>query len=516
MAFESNRSVPPESVDKAVIYARYSSDKQTENSIDFQLRAAHTYCAAKQLEVIDEYIDRAVSGTSDQRPEFQRMIRDAHNQRFAYVIVYRFDRFARNRYDSAIYKKELERNGIHVLSTEESVGNGDEGMILESIYEAMAESYSKRLSRVVARGMQETARKGLSTGGNLPYGYRVEDHKVVPDETIAPIIRQCFEERNAGTRKQAIADHLNASGHRTKTGKSFTVGTVTRILTNPIYKGIHNYAGIERSSPAIVSAELWDSVQRIESQDKRLYGQKAEKNEYLLTGRLFCGLCGATMSGEYSTGASGRTYAYYACSANRKHCGCTKKRENKEVLEQYVCRQILSGLQDETIRRLADGICTIANGDRDSAATERAELERRLTQTERELESAANALMKTDSPALIRHINEQATALEHRETLLRAALERLQDERPPNITKQDAEGFLRNLQHSDITNPNVQKQLIRTFVNCIYLFEDQILLYTAYGNTVEYSDMQNDRTHIDTPCLNSLADAPPTKSRTTT
>ena len=140
MSFAKIRPVPESCAMNAVIYARYSSEKQTENSIDFQLRAGHTYCEAKGFKVVGEYIDRAISGTRDNRPEFQRMITDAKKQCFAFIIVYRFDRFSRNRYDSAIYKKQLETCGVRVLSTEESIGNGDESIILESIYEAMAES----------------------------------------------------------------------------------------------------------------------------------------------------------------------------------------------------------------------------------------------------------------------------------------------------------------------------------------------------------------------------------------
>ena len=141
MAFARVRSVPPECSMNAVSYARYSpGPDQSENSIDFQLRADQAYCDAKGLNVVGTYIDRAKSGTTDNRPDFQRMIEDAKKRQFAFIVVYRFDRFARNRYDSAIYKKELEGFGVRVLSTEESIGTGDEGIILESIYEAMAES----------------------------------------------------------------------------------------------------------------------------------------------------------------------------------------------------------------------------------------------------------------------------------------------------------------------------------------------------------------------------------------
>lgn len=158
-----------------VIYARYSSDKQTENSIDGQLRCCRQYAEQYGYTIIGEYIDRAKSGTSDNRPQFQQMIADSKKQSFKFVIVYRFDRFARNRVDSVIYKKELEKNGARVLSTTEHIGDGEEGAIIEAIYEAMDEAYSKRLSKITKRGMREAAMKGLCTGGNIPLGYKVED-----------------------------------------------------------------------------------------------------------------------------------------------------------------------------------------------------------------------------------------------------------------------------------------------------------------------------------------------------
>ena len=135
----------------AVIYARYSSDKQTEQSIEGQLRFCNQYAEAHGYTVIENYIDRGISGTSDNRPQFQRMIADSDKKDFSFVIVWKLDRFARNRYDSAIYKNKLKKNGVKVLSATEGIGEGDESIILEAILEAMAETYSRQLSQNVRR-----------------------------------------------------------------------------------------------------------------------------------------------------------------------------------------------------------------------------------------------------------------------------------------------------------------------------------------------------------------------------
>ena len=133
MAFTRTNPVPAENAMNAVIYARYSSTQQTENSIDGQLRECNRFAEFHGYTVIGTYIDRAKSGTSvEERTDFLRMIEDAKKQQFAYVIVYRFDRFARNRYDSVIYKKQLANYGVRVISTAETVGDGDEAIILEN------------------------------------------------------------------------------------------------------------------------------------------------------------------------------------------------------------------------------------------------------------------------------------------------------------------------------------------------------------------------------------------------
>ena len=233
MSLSKPVTVPEENQRNAVLYARFSSERQTENSIDFQLRADRAYCEQKGFRVVGEYIDRAISGTTDNRPEFQRMIADAKKQQFAFVIVYRFDRFARNRYDSAIYKKTLERSGVRVLSTEESVGTGDEGIILESIYEAMAESYSRKLSRIVTEGMKQKAIAGLSTGGALPFAYKIVDHRLAIDEDKAPYVRRAFEMYADGKTKSEIAKELNACGCRTQFGNHLEIKFISRMLANP-------------------------------------------------------------------------------------------------------------------------------------------------------------------------------------------------------------------------------------------------------------------------------------------
>ena len=132
-----------------VIYARYSSDRQTEQSIEGQLKECYEYARRNGYTVIGEYIDRAISGTTDHRPEFLRMIADGDKKTFQAVLVYQLDRFARNRYDSATYKAKLKKNGIRVLSARENISDDASGVLMEAVLEGMAEYYSVELSQKI-------------------------------------------------------------------------------------------------------------------------------------------------------------------------------------------------------------------------------------------------------------------------------------------------------------------------------------------------------------------------------
>ena len=155
----------------AVIYARYSSHNQREESIEGQLRECKRYAQDNGITVVGEYVDRAISGKTDNRASFQKMIRDAEKDRFSMVIVYKLDRFARNRYDSAMYKAKLKKCGVKLVSAMEQLSDSPEGIILEAMLEGMAEYYSANLAQNIRRGMKENAMKGLATGGGRCLGY---------------------------------------------------------------------------------------------------------------------------------------------------------------------------------------------------------------------------------------------------------------------------------------------------------------------------------------------------------
>lgn len=215
----------------AAIYARYSCENQTEQSIEGQLRVCQEYAASLGILIVETYIDRAMSGTNDNRAAFQQMLKDSSKKQFQFVIVYKLDRFARNKVESVINKKTLQDNGVTLLSAMERITDTPEGHMMETILEGFNQYFSEELAQKVKRGMRETRLKGLYQGGGLPYGYKVEGRKVVIDESAAEIVRYAFQEYSKGAFVLEIIDTLHKKGLLYK-GKPFPRNLLYHVLRN--------------------------------------------------------------------------------------------------------------------------------------------------------------------------------------------------------------------------------------------------------------------------------------------
>ena len=148
-----------------VIYCRYSSDSQTEQSIEGQLRVCNEYAKSNDIVILDTYIDRAMTGTNDNRPDFQRMIKDSAKKSFDVVLVYKFDRFSRNKYETATHKKTLKDNGVKVISAMEYIPDSPEAIILESMLEGFKRSNGHNISNL--RTKQPIQCKVKAIGDNI-------------------------------------------------------------------------------------------------------------------------------------------------------------------------------------------------------------------------------------------------------------------------------------------------------------------------------------------------------------
>ncbi len=322
--------------EKCVIYARYSSEKQTEQSIEGQIHVCMDYAAKNNLEIIDTYIDRAKTGRNDNREAFQRMLKDSASHTFSCIHVYALDRFSRNRYDSAIHKATLKKNGIRLISATQPISNSPEGILLESLLEGLAEYYSVELAQKVARGRKESVIKGQYVGGYVPFGYKIENKKYVINETEAQIVQLIYKLYLSGMSYKEIVDYLRQENVYTHRNKPFASNAVITILKNQTYTGILKCGEIinEKAIPPIIDKNTFSEVQLKMSIHTKSCSKSPEN--FLLTGKIFCAECGENIIGDSGTSRTGKTYYYYCCSNRKRARGCKLPKVSKEKLEDFI------------------------------------------------------------------------------------------------------------------------------------------------------------------------------------
>jgi site-specific DNA recombinase len=361
---------------RVAVYARFSSDNQRQESIDAQIRAIKAYCDKNGHEIVRIYQDEAVSATSDQREHFLQMIDEAKYGVFDCVIVHKLDRFARNRYDSAFYKRQLRQCSVRIISVLEQLDDSPESVILESVLEGMAEYYSMNLAREVRKGMNENALHALHNGGVPPLGFDVNLDKTYSiNPTEAESVRLIFELYAGGYGYGTIANFLNDKGHKTKHGQSFGKNSIYDLLRNEKYigryvfnkreskksgnrkfKGDELITRIDNAMPRIISDDLWSKVQaKLETRRKpRMNATRF----YSLTGKLICGRCGsAYVGGSYFLGRDrNKKYFTYACNSRQRKSDCKGKAIRADLLEDYVLDLIKSELLNESAIEMLAGM----------------------------------------------------------------------------------------------------------------------------------------------------------------
>ena len=461
-----------------VIYARYSSHSQTEQSIEGQLQTCYDYARANGHIVIGEYIDRAQSGTTDSRTEFQRMIADSDKHTFEGVLVYQLDRFARNRYDSAINKAKLKKNGVRVISARENISDDASGILVEGVLESMAEYYSAELSQKIRRGMDINAEKCLSNGSNPGLGYRVgEERRFHIDPEGAAIVREIFEMYASGKTVAEITKHLNAKQVKTSLGKAFNKNSLHRLLRNKRYIGYYVYKGTETPGgmPRIIEDELFERVQRILDRNKKAPARSRGREEYLLTIKLFCSYCREMMTGYGGTGRSGKAYHYYACNNFKRH-KCRKKAVNKQKIEDRVVLECRNLLTDNNIERIAHSVAAACEADCDASTIKRIKMA--IQETDAAIENLWKALEHGQSVEMIAERIEKRKR-EKEELQGQLAIEM---GKQVSFTAPQVKAFLYSLKRGNINDEHNRRGIINIFLRAIYLFDDRLTLILNGGD----------------------------------
>lgn len=501
----------------AVIYARYSSHNQTECSIEGQLEECRKYAKQNNINIIGEYIDRAKSGTKDDRDNFLKMIEDSKNKTFEGVLVYQLDRFARNKYDSVIYKKQLKDRGIRVLSARENISQDASGILMESVLEGMAEYFSVELGQKVRRGMKLNADCCYYNGGTIPLGYKLEEvnddrfnngikkavkKKYVIDEEKAPIVKKIFEMYANDNKMIEIINYLNSLNLRTAYDKPFNKSSIRRILENKKYIGIYSYHGKETKDaiPRIVDDDLFYKVQQELRKNSLAPARRRAKTEYLLSGKLYCGLCKEKMTGSSGTSKTGKLHTYYACKSASKHL-CDMDSIKKDDIEDIVSKACQDILTKDNINLVAKNIVEYANNEKNTI--EYKQLNKALKENERRKNNIVKAITECENNNTRQVLFDELSKIQNKLDDINQSL-LIEKAKHLNLGITEVKYFLNNLKKGNINKFKYKKILINTLVNKVYLYKDKAIILFNINNHIEEVNISllND---IESSLLNAVA-----------
>lgn len=454
----------------AVIYARYSSHNQRDESIEGQIRECKDFANKNSITVIGEYIDRAISGKTDNRPSFQKLIKDSEKRKFDAVIMYTLDRFARNRYDSAVYKAKLKKNGVKIFYAKQPMPDTPEGIILESVLEGYAEYYSENLSRNIKRGMRENALKGMVMG-SLPIGYqKSEDRTYKIDPIGAKIVKEIFTMYSQGKSAAQIIRWLNEQGYRTSQGNKFNKNSLDRILRNDKYIGTFRYDDIvlENKIPPIIENSLFEKVQVMLHHNFSSRARNKAKEDYLLSTKLFCGYCGSPMNGESGTSKTGKVHRYYKCSRRKIKHDCNKAIEKKEWIETLVVKYTVQKvLTDKNIELIADKAMELIEKESNDTSVVSG-LQETLKDIDKKIQNVLSAI---EQGIITSSTKNRLQELETQKREIETNIAK-EETKKPFITKDHIIFWLNSFRNGNIHDIEYQRRIIDTLVNSVFLYDN--------------------------------------------
>lgn len=481
---ENPSALSTDCVATCCLYMRYSSDRQSEQSIEGQLRELLSFCVYHRYRVAAVYVDRAISAhaSMDKRPAFQQMLSDSHMAAWKTVLVYKLDRFARNREDAAVARMRLRKNGCNVESAKEGISKNPEGVILESILEGMAEYYSLELSQKITRGMRESALKGQAVGGSVPLGYKIEKKQWVLDPLTAPLVSEAFTRYADGETVADICSDFNARGYRTAKGAQFNKSSFKNIFRNEKYIGVYKYRDIrmEGALPRIVEDDVWRKVQSRLKVNEQAPARGKAKVPYLLAGKIFCGHCGSQMVGECGRSKNGHTYNYYSCAGRKIRRACNKKPVPKDWIEDIVVQDALEVLTDDVI----DYVATVAARQSEEEIQQNTNIpaiREQIADIERKVRNLTKAI-ETSGMAPDTLVSRIAELESQRKGLSAQLLE--EQHSVIHLTKEMVVYYLESVRKQAVPLETQKKMLIDLFVNSVTVYDDDpgyFKITTAYN-----------------------------------
>ncbi len=465
----------------AVVYARFSSHRQGEQSIEGQVAEAERFAAEHGLTIIHVYADRAQTGRNDNREQFQLMLADAAKHAFDALIVWKTDRIGRNKEEIALNKYHLKKNGVKIYYVAEMIPDTPEGIILESVIEGMAAYYSEQLSQNIRRGQRASAAKAQSTGGNRPLGYLTgPDKKFIIDPDTAPTVKLIYDMYANGKTVIEIVRELNSRGLRTLKNKPFTKNSLCTILKNEKYIGIYTYKDeirLENAIPAIIETETFYKVQEMLKYNQKAAAHKNSKADYILTERLFCGKCGKGMVGVSGTSHQEIRHYYYACTGQKKKL-CNKKAVRKEWIENLVIEEVVKLVRSEEVLDYIAENTYQYYLEQNTETSYTQSLQKALEDTEKSIQNLVRAI---EQGLLNDDTKNRMDELQEQKQELKSALAASKLRMDLGLKKEHIVYFLHQFADFDYSDIDCQKQLIKIFVNSVFVYDDKVVLTFNYS-----------------------------------
>ncbi|MBQ8088328.1 MAG: recombinase family protein [Clostridia bacterium] len=464
-----------------VVYARYSSHAQNDASIEQQVAECREYAAAHDLKISKIYADRAISGRSDRRPEFQKMLRAAERREFEIVLAYKSNRISRNMLHALSYEDKLAKYDINVIYCKEEFGNNAAGRFALRTMMNVNQFYSENMAEDIVRGLMDNASQ-CRVNGALPLGYkRGEDGKYAIDEETAPIVQEIFRRIADGELKAHIADDLNARQIKTSKGGAWNKGSFHSMLQNERYIGVYIYGDVRIPGgiPPIIDEELFEMAKEREETLKTVIKSRRRRDDmdYLLTGKLFCGYCLDPMVGTSGTSKTGTMYYYYRCKNNAEKHTCRKKPVRKDAIEKLVVSALKACVtKPENVEWMTDLVMKYRN--KIIAESDLGYLEEKL----HEIKTSTKNLMKAIEAGIITETTKarlQELEAEQKEVLSNILIEKRSI---PDVDRDHVHFYFDSFKNGDVNDKKYQKMIIRHFLRAVYLYDDHIKITFSYDD----------------------------------
>lgn len=508
----------------AVAYARFSSISQREMSIDAQLRAINIYAKNHNIRIVDNYIDEAFTATNTNRPSFQKMLEDAKRKKFKHIIVHKFDRFSRDSREAKNIIYDLQLSGVKITSVLEDYGDTPEGLMQRDLQLILAEYYSNNLSREVSKGLYENAYNGLANGSTPLIGYRVNPetrrYEINPDTVEIPrIIFNRFVYDKWSYRE--ISDELRSLGYKTSFGNDWNdKSTFYDILSNKRYIGVYTFGKTYKNPitkkrnqhrksdtilevpdmiPKIIDDDTFYKAQEILEYRKKRRGSFNAKENYILSGLIFCGTCGNPYHGNarWNRTKTSKCCSYRCAGKTQKlTMKCTSHEILKDTIENYVVNSLTYFLNREDI---IDKIVECCNEKLLEKSKESVGDEARLrSQLNKNSQKTKNLLdvIETVGIGVSETIIKQLQQLESERKTIEVRLRNIHSVKPPTLVdKKTVQAIIDVLRVNLVSgNDRKMKDVIRLLIHKIYIYDESVEV--QYSLDAFSSSLKENHTYV--------------------